>query len=200
MSRPRWSVPSKCSRFGWPSVYAALVAIGSCVCKSSAKTAVTSISAPPAAPSGFFRTKRATTVHAPGCRRAPGGTAIAAGLTAIPNSRVEDAVQHVHDEVGDDHDDRGEHDEVLDHRIVTPQDRLNQEPRDAGQVEDGLGDHEPADEERELDPDDGDDGQQGVLERVTPDDDAPGLSLRPRRPDVVLAHHLEQGRARDTHD
>jgi hypothetical protein len=153
---------------------------------------ISSISAPPAAPSGFFRTNRATTAQAPDRGRTPAaGTPIAAGLTAITDSRVEDAVQHVHEEVREDHDDRDEHDEVLNHRIVPPQDRLHQEPRDAGQIEHGLGDHEPADEKRELDPDHGDDREQRVLEGVAPDDDAPGLSLRPRGPDVILAHHLE---------
>src|SRR5262245_37980311 len=112
--------------------------MGSCVCKTSAKSAViniTSIKAPPAAPSGFLRTNRATTVQAPVLGRAAAGTAIAAGLTAIAHPRIEDAVQHVDDQVREDHDDRGEHDEVLDHRIVAPEDRLHQEPRDAGQVE-----------------------------------------------------------------
>src|SRR5215467_16390997 len=114
--------------------------MGSCVCKISAKTAVasiTSISAPPAAPSGFLRTKRATTVQGADVGRARAGTAIAAGLTAIADPRVEDAVQHVDDEVRENHDDRGEHDEVLDHRIVTPEDRLHEEPRDTRQVEHG---------------------------------------------------------------
>src|SRR5262245_7038254 len=134
--------------------------MGSWVWSRSAKIAVSTIriiSRPPAAPSGFLRTKRTRTVHAPLCGRAPAGTAIAAGLTAIADSRIEDAVQHVDDQVREDHDDRGEHDEVLDHRIVPPEDRLHQEARDSRQVEDGLGDHQPADEECELDPDDGDD-------------------------------------------
>src|SRR6266571_6506483 len=148
--------------------------MGSCVCRSSAKIAVTiiaRITAPPAAPSGFFRAKRARTVHVPARGRAPAGTTISAGLTAIADPRVEDAVQHVHEQVGEDHDDGDEHDEVLDDGIVAPEDRLDQEPRDAGQVEDGLRDDEAADEKRELDADDGDDREQGVLERVTPDDD-----------------------------
>src|SRR6059036_3834486 len=152
--------------------------MGSCVCKSSAKTAVrsmTRINAPPAAPSGFFLAKRARTVQVPARGLAPAGTAISAGLTAIAHARVEDAVQHIHEQVGEDHDDRDEHDEVLDDGIVAPEDRLDQEPRDAGQVEDGLRDHESADEKRELDADDGDDREQGILERVAPDDDTLGL-------------------------
>src|SRR6266850_7792749 len=100
--------------------------MGSCVCKRSAKIAVTSITrikAPPAAPSGFLRAKRARMVHVPARGRAPAGTAIAAGLTAIADPRVEDAVQHVHEQVGEDHDDRDEHDEVLDDGTIAPEDR-----------------------------------------------------------------------------
>src|SRR2546428_3872137 len=130
MSRPRGSVPSQCSALGCPSVYAAFVAIGSCDCKRSAKTAVSTITTmrtPPAAPSGFFRAKRASTGHAPGRARGSRATAISAGLTAIAHARVEDPVQHVHEEIRQDHDDRDEHDEILDDRVVAPQDRLDQE-------------------------------------------------------------------------
>src|SRR2546428_2417270 len=167
--------------------------MGSWGCSSSAKIAVssiTSISAPPAAPSGFLRAKRARTVQAPARGRAPTGTAIAAGLTAIAHARVEDAVQHVDEQVGEDHDDGDEHHEVLDDGIIAPENRLDQEPGDAGQVEDRLGDHQTADEERELDAADGDHGQQRVLERVKPDVDAPCLPLGPARPVEGLASHL----------
>src|SRR5438445_10972518 len=195
MSRPRWSVPSQWSALGEASVADASVAIGSCVWRTSAKIAVTSIArinTPPAAPSGFFRAKRAIAVHVPARGRAPAETATSTRLTAIADPRIENAVEHVDQQIGEDHDDGDEHDEVLHDRIITPENRLHQEARDPRQIEDGLGDHEAADEKRELDADDGDDREQRVLERVTPDDDASGLSLGPRGPDVVLAHHLEQ--------
>src|SRR2546422_5535988 len=60
---------------------------------------------------------------------------IPAGLTAIAHPRVEDPVQHVHEEIRQDHDDRDEHDEILDDRVVAPQDRLDQEACHARQVE-----------------------------------------------------------------
>src|SRR3989442_7914409 len=157
MSRPRCSVPSRCSALGCPSVYAAFVAIGSYDCKRSAKTAVSTITTmrtPPAAPSGFFRAKRASTGHAPGRARGSRATTISAGLTAIAHARVEDPVQHVHEEIRQDHDGRDEHDEILDDRVGAPQDRLDPEACHPRQVDHGLGDHEPADEEGELDADD----------------------------------------------
>ena len=103
-------------------------------------------------------------------------------------------------EVRQDDDDGDEHDEVLHDGVVAPEDGLHEEAGEAGKVEHRLRDDEPADQEGELDPDDRDHGQDGVLERVAPDDDALGLALGPRRADVVLAQHLEQGRARDPHD
>src|SRR5262245_57588618 len=145
---------------------------------------MTSISTPPAAPSGFLRAKRARAIHGPGRGRAPAATAISARLTAIADARIENAVEHVDEQVAEDHDHGDEHHEVLHDGIVAPEDRLDQEARDPRQVEHGLGDYEAADQERELDPDDGDDGQQRVLQGVAPDDDAPGLSLGPRRAEV----------------
>src|SRR6267378_3119545 len=109
--------------------------MGSCVCSHGASTAVT--------------TTRST------------GTS--SGLAAIAHARVEHAVEHVDEEVRQDHHDGDEHHEVLHDRVVAPQDRLHEEARDAGQVEHRLGHHQTADEERELDADDGDHGQDRVL-------------------------------------
>src|SRR5262245_6599518 len=120
MSRPRWSEPSQCSAEGAASVLAASVAMGSCVASTSAKIAVrtiTAISSPPAAPSGLRRMKRHSVVPKPWPGRAAAGTvsSISAptGLTAIADPRVEDAVEHVDEQVREDHHDRDEHHEVL---------------------------------------------------------------------------------------
>src|SRR5262245_16332491 len=169
MSRPRWSVPSQWSALTPASVAAASVAIGSCVCKTSAKIAVSSIrsiSTPPAAPSGFFRAKRASAVQRPPRARGRAGAAISTPLTAIAHARIEDAVEHVDQQIAQDHDHRDEHHEVLHDRIVAPEYRLDQEPRDPRQIEDGLGDHEAADQKRELDADDRDDREHRVPGRM----------------------------------
>jgi hypothetical protein len=72
---------------GLASVAAASVAIGSWVWSTLASSAVTSMismSTPPAAPSGFLRTNRHTTVHAESRgRRAAGAAAMSTGVTAI---------------------------------------------------------------------------------------------------------------------
>src|SRR6266508_2632775 len=207
MSRPRWSVPIQWAAVGGASVSAASVAMGSWVWMRLAKTAITMITSmtmAPAPPSGFFRKNRITVGTRPSRRaRAPACAGSATPTTArsagIADARIEDAVQHVHDEVGHDHHDGDEHDEVLHDGVVAPEDGLDQEARHAGQVEHGLGDDETADQERELDTDDRHDRQDRVLERVAPDDVALPLALGPGRADVILAHDLEEGRAGDPH-
>src|ERR1044071_1998832 len=169
MSRPRWSVPSQWAALGGARVAAALVAIGSCVCSTLAKMAVNTMRTmmkPPAAPSGFLRQKRSSASGLPGSAERAGAATTTTPLAAIAHPRVEHTVEHVHGEIGDDHHHGDEHDEGLHDGVVAPQDGLHEKARDAGQVEDGLRDHEPADEERELDADDRDHGQDGVLERV----------------------------------
>src|SRR5690242_5229798 len=171
MSRPRWSEPSQWSAPGRARLWPASVAIGSWVCSWLANTAVnrmTSIRNPPIAPSGFLRQNRPSTVHTPGRRRARAtpGTSTPSGLVAIAHARVEETVEHVHEEVREDHHDGDEHHQVLHDRVVAPEDRLHQEAGDPGEVEHGLGHHEAADEERELDADHGHHREDCVLERV----------------------------------
>src|SRR5215510_10405621 len=131
MSRPRLSVPSQYEALGRASVCEALVARGSCDVTRSANTAVmmmTSMMAPPAAPSGFFQAKRhnvrPTVVGTRGARSS--WVAIAAGLIAIPYPRVQDPVEEIDGQVGQDHHDGDEHDQVLHHGVVAPLDRLDQ--------------------------------------------------------------------------
>src|SRR5215475_1740622 len=201
MSRPRWSLPSQCSGPGRASVLAASVAMGSCVESGSAKIAVntiTSISTPPKAPSGFLRQKRTTVGTNPawtGARPAPISSSPVSAATGLAKLHpgIEPAVEQVDEQVREYDHDRDEHDEVLDDRIIAPEDGLHEEARHTGQVEDGLGDDQAANQERELDADDGDDGEHGVLEGVAPDDVPLALALGPRCPHVVLAHDLEHG-------
>ena len=71
-----------------------------------------------------------------------------------------------------DHD-ADEHHEVLHDRIVAVAHRLDHEARDAGNIEDRLGDDQAADQECGLDADDGDDGQHGVAQRMVVVDGGP---------------------------
>ena len=147
----------------------------------SAKIAVrtiTSMIAPPAAPSGFFRQNRASTVHAAGAARSAGEPRSRAGRPSGLSWHIAPvgpgprrACRRARFE--DDHHDGHDHHEVLDDGVVAPEDRLHEKPGEAGKVEHRLRHHEAADEEGELDADDGHHGQDGVLERMPPDDDPP---------------------------
>src|SRR2546430_8001484 len=126
--------------------------MGSCVWRTSEKTAVSTITStrtPPAAPSGFFLTNRPRVVQAPERGRGSAPTARSTGLTAIAHARVEHAIEHVHGQVRQDHDDRDEHDQVLDDRVVPPENRVHQEACDPGEVEHPFGHDEAPDEEGE---------------------------------------------------
>src|SRR5262245_50841645 len=103
--------------------------MGSWVSTTLAKMPVsvmTSMMKPPAAPRGFLRMKRPSTVTALGrttAARVGAGSSTAAGpagLTANAHSRIEEPVEHVHEEIREDHHHRDEHDEVLHDRIVAP--------------------------------------------------------------------------------
>src|SRR5262249_26554751 len=148
---------------------------------------------PPMAPRGFRRQKRVNPRHQVGPRQLgmAGGSVPAATWSAMADPGIEKSVEHVDREVRQDHDDGDEHHEILDHRVITPQDGLDQESRDPWEVEHGLRHDEAADQEREFDADHRDDGQHRIAERVAPHHDAWSLSLGPRRADVVLAEYLQ---------
>src|SRR3954447_4264784 len=70
-----------------------------------------------------------------------------------PDARIEHRVEEVDEEIDRDRDHRDEHDQVLHDRIIAPADRFHEEARDAGDVEYGLGDDQPAHQKRGLDAD-----------------------------------------------
>src|SRR5213593_2590683 len=63
-----------------------------------------------------------------------------------------------------------------------------------------LEDDAAGEELADLEAGDRHDGDQRVAQRVLDDDHALGHALRPRRPHVVFAHHVEHGRARGPHE
>src|SRR5687768_7318937 len=223
-SRPNESVPRRCTPPGGSS--AGPNAVGSNGAMRSASSAVRSItmmSAAPTAPSGRWRTnvptardhrfergsstyRRSAAVAVTSALRdtfargsAPAAAVASRSRSRVPDPGIEDDVEHVHQEVHD-HEDRGhEHDERLHERVVALLDREHDEAAQAVQVEDLLRHDEPADEERELEADDGHDGEQRVPQRVAHDDRRLAYTLRARRSDVVLAQDLEHRGPRHAH-
>src|SRR5688572_18998674 len=98
------------------------------------------MSRPPSAPSGLPRITWSTRAIAPDIRP----------LLRVANPRVEEAVDHVDQQVQ--HDDaRGQEQvDALDDRVVAPGDGIEQELPHAGDDEDALHDDGPAEQGREL--------------------------------------------------
>src|SRR5262245_47618351 len=118
----------------------------------------------------------------------------------VTNAWVEPAVKEIYGQVGDDHDDGNEHDEVLNHGIVAPQNRVDEITGHTGKVEDGFCDHQTSNHKGKLNADHGNHGKSGITQCVAADDDPLALSLRPGRSNVVLTEHIEHRRARDAHN
>ena len=87
-------------------------------------------------------------------------------MSSVPHPRVDPGVDQV-DEKADDHHGEGENrDYALDGDVVAVLQVVDQLVADPRPVEGLLGEHRPREQERGLEPGDGDDGDQGVLEGV----------------------------------
>ena len=111
-----------------------------------------------------------------------------------------EAVEQVDDEVDDDDDRRDQQDAALQRRIVAPADRLDQPFADAGPGEDRLGEHGARHQRADLQADDRDDGDERVAQRVHADDAEAAQALGACGAHIVLAQHLEHGRAGHARD
>src|SRR5215213_3651397 len=116
---------------------------------------------------------------------------------SIPDPWVEECVDDVDHQVHDDDGQRRDQDGALHDRQVALLDRVVGEAPDARDVEDGLREDRAAEQDAQVEAEDGDDrgdrGAQAVLE-----DDLPLVeALGAGGADVVLAHHVEQVRAEE---
>src|SRR4029453_9120611 len=114
------------------------------------------------------------------------------GATSVANSRVEERIRDVDDEVGDDDEDRAEEHGALDRREIGVDDRVVGESSHAGDVENRPGGDRPAEEDPDVQPGDRHDRSERRPEAVAEDHPPLGQSLGPRRSDVVLTHDLDQ--------
>ena len=130
-----------------------------------------------------------------GCGRGRGRDVGHSVSPAQADARVEPSIEQVDHKIDEDEGHGNQQHETLDEREVAAGGRVDEELADAVDVEDLLGDDEAADQEGELEADDGDDRQHGIAHGVAARDDAAEDALRARRADVVLTHDFEQGRA-----
>src|SRR3954453_20472470 len=119
-------------------------------------------------------------------------------MWSVPDPWIEEGIHDVHEQVHHDDGKRADQHRSLHDRQVALLDRIKGQTADTGDVEDGLGEDRAAEEDAEIEAEDGHDrrdrGAQAVLE-----DDAPlAQALRPRGADVVLPHDVEQVGAQET--
>ena len=109
------------------------------------------------------------------------------------DSRVNDLVENVADEVHD-HDQRRENDGgTHEQRIVAVGDAVNEVTADTGHGEDSLHDQRAGDDVRQHRTEIGDNGDEGVLERVPEDDLHARHALGLSGADIVLTQHVQHG-------
>src|SRR5436190_14261179 len=80
---------------------------------------------------------------------------------SVPHARVEEGVDDVHDQVQQDDEERAHEHRALDGVEVALLDGVVGQAADAGDVEDRLGEDRPAEEDAEIQPEDGDDRRDG---------------------------------------
>src|SRR6266480_4346647 len=197
-SRPRWSVPRRCSALP-PACHAGGRKRSPSVPTSGLWGAMAS---------ARIATSATVTMIAVGMTGNPPVRSAAkrqarlrlwARLPFIADPRIDDGIEDVDDQV-DHHDHRAaqEH-RRLHHREVTEGDAFVEEAADAGPREDRLHHHGDVDHDDEVDSGQRQHRDERVLEGVLPDHQRLRQPLEPRQLDVLRAQDLQHGRAREPH-
>src|SRR6476620_11346422 len=110
----------------------------------------------------------------------------------VHHARIEEGIHHVHNEVQRDDEERAHEDGPLDRRQVALLDRVERQSADAREVEDGLREDRAAEQDPEVEAEDGDDRRDRRSNAVLEDDDALLQALGPGCSYVVLGHRREE--------
>src|SRR5438309_755807 len=151
----------------------------------------------PSIPVAERRKRRRAATHRDGAACAPASTgdgtavALAPAMSGVPDARIQNRVHEVHDETDDDDEERDDDHGRLHDGVVTGRDGVQNVTADTDSAEDRLGEDRPAEERSELQPDDGHDRNEGVLERVTEDNHPCREAFRGRWHEVIAAQDLE---------
>src|SRR5262249_46840634 len=208
-SRPTSSVPNQ-----WTALGAARRAFTSRRCGSTrpivpARIATTRFTATSIAPTSaiFRRTSRRSQSHCPSrgetSTRARSLTAPATwfmGRSPIPDARVEGEIREFHKQVHEGVRQGDQEHDALDHRVVPPEDRRDDETAEPRDIEYRFDHDRAADQDRKRDPDHGERRDDRVLERVLVDDHALVQSLGAARQDELLPQDVEHARSCDPCD
>src|SRR6266702_6829589 len=192
-SRPTLSVPRRWAGPGCASAWPRSCLSGSSGETTGARIATATAASITATPNGASRApaaRRSIRHRRARTGRGAAGWAMAAG-SAIPDPRVDPAIEEVHQQVAQDEAYRDEQHDALHERVVAREDRVHHETADAREGKDILRDYRPADQRAELKTQHRDDGDQGVLEDVAADDLPLRQPLGAGGADVVLRQRVE---------
>src|SRR2546426_12809283 len=140
----------------------------------------------PSIPVAERRKRRRAATHREGAAWAPpssgDGTAVALApaTSGVPDTRIQNCVHQVHDQADEDDEERDDDDRRLHDRVVAGRDGVQNITADTDSAEDRLGEDRPAEKRPELQPDDGHDRDERVLESVTEDNRPCREALRAR--------------------
>src|SRR2546423_10625011 len=102
------------------------------------------------------------------------GVVATVAMAPVPSrqadARIEPAIEQIHEQVHEDEDGGDQQHQALNEVEIAARGGVDEELADAVDVEHLLGHDEAADQERELEADDGDDRQHGVAQRVAAHD------------------------------
>src|SRR5262245_20199685 len=162
MSRPSSSSPSGWSREGAAKRWARSWLEGAKGARNGATAATSPIRQSTAAPESANGSRLR---WFPRERKASGDSAFSAKANPWIEEGVGEIGHHVHQDIGKGDDQYAS----LHERVVARLNRLDGEAAEAGPSEDGFGDHRPGPRASELQPEDGQHGNEGVLHRMAQD-------------------------------
>ncbi len=117
----------------------------------------------------------------------------------IPHSGIQISIKQVDEEIDPHHHGGEKHVDAGDHRVVPVRKRREHQTTQPRQVENVLHDHGASDQDRQLQADQGDDRDEGILDGMPDDHDPLPEPLGPGGADIVLPQHLQHHGARHAH-
>src|SRR5262245_42528353 len=152
-SRPTLSVPRGCAQLGRSSAWSRFCLRGSWGDSAGANAAARRAASSTAAPKGARRAaaaRRRTTQGRARSDRGGAGAARLATRSASSDPGIDEAIEHVHEEVAHDEADGDQQHHALHEGVVPREHGVDDEAADAGEGEHVLCDHRPPDQRAEL--------------------------------------------------
>src|SRR5581483_8180193 len=163
-SRPRLSVPIRCTRSGAPKLAPTPVAFwpnGAMTGAAAASSTKSVSTARPMTPRGLRRKIAQNPAKPAGCAAAALSAAIASTLV-IDDARIDPRIDEIGEDIDDDHHRRDHGEDAGEHRIIARGNGVEHQPAHAGPGEHGFDEHRAGEDEGEIHSEDGDQRKQRI--------------------------------------